>query len=125
VIQGKPGEATTIEFSKTALEEAAVRTSVEDVLASGKAGDACGKEATDRYIGAAYGDRRACLAAQKPGSAARSVSVTRIEIAGAGAKAVAVPNGGPSDGQTITVSLISQGGVWKVDAISSSAPVGP
>jgi hypothetical protein len=121
----KPGDATTVEFDKAALDQAAVRSSVEAVLASGDPSKACGESVTPAYVTRAYGDHKACVQAQKPGSAARSVAIDRIEIAGRAAKAMAVPSGGPSNGETITVSLVFAGGVWKVDALKSNAPVGP
>jgi hypothetical protein len=126
VTKGKgPDGATTIEFDEGALEEASVRASIEDVLTSSDPKVACGEEATDALIRNSYGDRQACVLAQKPGSAASAVSVKTIQIAGEKATALAIPSGGPSDGDRITVSLVFADGVWKVDALKSDAPVGP
>jgi hypothetical protein len=35
------------------------------------------------------------------------------------------PSGGVYDGERITVSLVREGGEWKIDALHSNVPVGP
>ena len=120
-----PRGGTTIEFDEAALDQASVRTSIEEVMASGDPAKACGEYVTPEFVERAYGDREACVRAQGPGSSARAVAVKKIAIAGEEATAIAVPDGGPSDGDTITASLILTGQVWKVDKLESDAPVGP
>ena len=41
------------------------------------------------------------------------------------AETTAVPDGGPNKGETLTVRLVDEGGVWKVDFVRSDAPAGP
>jgi hypothetical protein len=53
------------------------------------------------------------------------VEVSEVRIDGDAAKALAVPTGGPSDGERIRVELVRGGGVWKIDSLRSNAPVGP
>ena len=48
-----------------------------------------------------------------------------MAVDGDRATARAIPRGGPSSGETITVRLVKTGGVWKVDSLRSNAPVGP
>ena len=86
---------------------------------------ACGFFVTDRYLQTTYGTRRGCIRALVPGSAAGSVKVSHVAVEGDRATARAVPHGGPSSGETITVRLVKTGSVWKIDSLRSNAPVGP
>ncbi|MFN8159706.1 MAG: hypothetical protein U0R52_01490 [Solirubrobacterales bacterium] len=102
-----------------------MRDAIEGVLASGDRALACERYATASYVKSTFGSRRGCLDSTVPASAARSVIVTDVRIGGGSATARAVPHGGPSDGETITVRLIRVGAVWKADSLRSNAPVGP
>jgi len=105
--------------------EAQVDRAIKGVLASGVPGLACDRHATARFVRTAFGSRAGCRRSTVPASAARSVSVREIDVRGRTASAKAVPDGGPSDGETIWIRLVRAGGVWKVDALRSNAPVGP
>jgi hypothetical protein len=85
---------------------------------------------TSHYLSDAYGSKQGCVQAQKPGAAASSVAIQRINapdptIAPNRTTAKVVAHGGIYDGEKLTVSLVQEGGSWKVDAIRSNAPVGP
>jgi hypothetical protein len=103
----------------------AVRVAIQAVLVSGDPRAACRAFVTERYLKEAFGNREGCVRSILPGSAARSVRVSRIHLAGGRASARAVPAGGPSDGEKIRVKLVQKGDRWKVDKLRSRAPVGP
>ncbi len=107
----------------------AIEGAIEGVLAPQTPGlavyIACGFYVTDRYLKTTYGGRRGCVQAQIPGSAADSVKVSNILLDGDRATARAIPRGGPSSGETITVHLVRYRSYWKVDSLRSNAPVGP
>jgi hypothetical protein len=105
-------------------DEQLIRIAIEGALASGEPAKACGLFVTDDYLTDTYGDRAGCEAAQ-PGGAAQSVKVSGIAVEGDEATAVAVPSGGPSNGERLEVSLVREGGGWKLDALKSNVPVGP
>jgi hypothetical protein len=117
-----PGETS----KKGATSDAAgIRAAITGVLVSGDPARACERDVTATYVATTYGDQKACKQAQLPGSAAKSVKVSAISVDGDSASAVAVPSGGPSDGDRLKVSLVRGGGSWRVDALKSNAPVGP
>jgi hypothetical protein len=105
--------------------EAQVDLAIKGVLASAAPDLACRRYATLSYVKQTFGSRPGCVQSTVPASAAELVKVTKIEISGDKATANAVPTGGPSDGETIKVTLVRQGGIWKVDSLQSNAPVGP
>jgi hypothetical protein len=104
--------------------QAQITKAIEGVLVSGDAAVACGTAVTPSYVVRAYGDRTACAQAQLPGSTAKSVKVSGIKISGNRATAIAVPAGGPSSGEKVTVKLVDRAG-WRVEALKSHVPVGP
>ena len=104
---------------------AQVDLAIKGVLASAAPDLACRRYATQSYVRTTFGSRAGCVQSTVPASAAEFVKVTKIEISGDRATAKAVPTGGPSNGETITVRLVRQGGIWKVDSLRSNAPVGP
>jgi hypothetical protein len=129
---GRPGNgkpradaASPRSIEKELPPEAQVDLSIKGVLASAAPDLACRRYATARYVKETFGDRGGCVQSTVPASAADSVKVTKIEISGDAASAKAVPSGGPSDGETIKVELVRQGGIWKVKSLHSNAPVGP
>jgi hypothetical protein len=105
--------------------EAQVDLAIKSVLASGVPGLACRRYATERYVEKTFGSRGGCVQSTLPASAAQTVVVKKIEIDKDRATAVAMPSGGPSDGETIKVGLVRSDGVWQVDTLKSNAPVGP
>ena len=104
---------------------AQVDLAIKGVLASAAPDLACRRYATLSYVKQTFGSRPGCVQSTVPASAAEFVKVSKIEISGERATAKAVPTGGPSDGETIEVKLVRQGGIWKVDSLQSNAPVGP
>jgi hypothetical protein len=86
---------------------------------------ACETYVTDRYLATAYGDRAGCEAAVQAGGLARELDIRSIEREADRAAALVVPDGGPSDGEPVRVSLVLAGGIWKVDGARSRVPVGP
>jgi len=83
---------------------------------------------TSHYVKASYGDVQGCMQSQTPKNAAASVEVNAVSQDSNDpslASVRAVPRGGVNDGEKLTVSLVKEGGAWKVDALKSNAPVGP
>ena len=105
--------------------EQVITAAIDAVLASGDPALACERYATADYVGTTFGSRGGCVHSTVPASAADSVEVSAIRISGSTAKATAVPSGGPSDGEKISVALVNEDRVWKVDSLHSNVPVGP
>jgi hypothetical protein len=106
-------------------DESLIRGATAAVFASGDPAAACEKYATPAYVASAYGDLSGCRAAQQAGAAAKRVAVSGVAIDGDSATAVAVPGGGPSDGEKIELTLVKDGAIWKVDSARANVPVGP
>jgi hypothetical protein len=106
-------------------DEQLIRAAIEGALASGDPAKACDRFVTEAYVVTAYGDRAGCDAAVTSGGSATSVKVSAIAVSGETGTAVAVPTGGPSNGERLDVSLIREGDVWQVDSLRSNVPVGP
>ena len=104
----------------------AVREAIRGVLASGNPRLACDRYATKRLLRESFGGRTGCFEATSPRSAADSVRVFGITMRSEGLiTATAIPKGGPSGGQRITVEVRMQAGDWRVDSLRSNVPVGP
>jgi hypothetical protein len=86
---------------------------------------ACSGLVTPSYLQKAYGGAEGCRAAYHGGGGAESVDVVHKQVAGTHATIVAIPSGGPSDGERLRVELVQSDGVWRVAAIHSNVPVGP
>ena len=107
--------------------------SVEDVVTAVLTGSEspatiCDSLVTSAYVKTAYGDHEGCLAAQQPGSLAKSVDVGDVQEADASASAVAVPSGGPYHGVDVEVELVPAtdlDGAWLVDSLLADVPAGP
>lgn len=99
--------------------------SLRAVLTSADPVKACKEFVTPQFVKTTYGNRQGCVQAQVPASAADSVAVSKVVVHGRSATAVAVPSGGPSDGERISAHLLVEGSVWKVNTLRSNAPVGP
>jgi hypothetical protein len=97
------------------------RFTLETVLARG----ACGNYVTDHFVEVAYGSEQACEQATKSGGTASSIEVRSLDTSGNTATATVIPKGGPSSGDKLTVELVNEGGIWKVDSLKSNVPVGP
>jgi hypothetical protein len=85
----------------------------------------CGDLVTARFLKKAYGGAQGCKAALGSGGVANSVRVEKVQPEGRFALVMAVPKGGPSNGERLAVSLVRDAGVWQVEAIHSNAKVGP
>jgi hypothetical protein len=85
----------------------------------------CGDLVTARFLKKAYGGAQGCKAAFGSGGVANSVRIEKVQPEGRFALVIAVPNGGPSNGERLAVSLVRDAGVWQVEAIHSNAKVGP
>jgi len=73
----------------------------------------------------AYGGVDGCEAAVRSGGSAGTVEIRSVLRDGPTAHVVAIPNGGPSSGERLTLSLLLSQRRWRIDAIHSNAPVGP
>jgi hypothetical protein len=102
-----------------------IRFAILSALTSGLPEIACGPFVTTSYLRSAYGGRDGCLRAQGEAAVADSVEVSDVMVDGRKATATAVPEGGPSDGETLEISLVREGGAWKIDRVRSDVPVGP
>jgi hypothetical protein len=105
--------------------ESLIRGAITAVFASGDPAAACEKYATPAYVASAYGDLSGCRAAQQSGAAAKGAAISGVVVGGDTATAVAVPSGGPSDGEKIELTLVKDGAIWKVDSAKANVPVGP
>ena len=103
----------------------AVRVSLNAVLAGGDPQTACGSFVTEAYLDSAFGGRGGCVGAQAPMALAKSLDVRSIEVDGSDARVVVVPKGGVLGGQRLTIGMVRQSGVWKIDSLRSDVPVGP
>jgi hypothetical protein len=97
------------------------RDSLTAVLVDGD----CTSAVTGHFIQVAYGSEQACKQSTQAGGTADSIEVRSVNTHGDTAKATVVPDGGPSSGDKLTVTLVKDGNVWKVDALKSNVAVGP
>jgi hypothetical protein len=101
------------------------RGALEAVLTSGLPNLACDELVTEQFVRTAYGSAAACKASQLSGGVAKSIDIGSIQLEGSSATAKVVPDGGPSSGEKLTVSLVHDGDRWRLDAMRSNVPVGP
>jgi hypothetical protein len=106
-------------------DQSLIRSAITAVFASGDPVTACQTYATAAYVARAFGDIDGCKAAQTSGGHAKAVTMARIVVNGDKATAVAVPIGGPSADEAIDLTLVKDGGLWKVDTAKANVPVGP
>ena len=106
-----------------------IRDVVNAVLASGDPDKACASDyVTDKYVSDAYGDEKGCVQAQAKASAADSVRIESpqpVSVDPPTASVKATPQGGLYDGEELTIRLVKEDDVWKLDSLESKAPVGP
>jgi hypothetical protein len=114
-----PKDPTQVSAEKT------IGIVIDAVLTSGEPLLACDLYVTPRYLRTAYGGRDGCTRAQGEKATADSVAVKSVNVKGEDADAVAVPSGGASDGERLEITLVRQGGAWRIDRVRSDAPVGP
>jgi hypothetical protein len=97
------------------------------VLLSDNPNKACsGNYVTPHYLRMAYGARQGCIDAGSP-SGAIAIGFVSYEahVQGSQATVQVRPQGGLYKGEKLTLSLVKEGGDWKVDSLKSNAPVGP
>jgi hypothetical protein len=111
--------------ASTGPDKQLITESIEAVFVSGDPGKACEQNVTAAYVAKTYGDLDGCRKAQVPGAAASSVDVSGVRVSGDRATADARPQGGPSGGELVHVTLFHDAATWRVDALESDAPVGP
>lgn len=122
------GETTsgkgTGDGSKGPSHETTIERNVVAVVGSNEAALVCGSLATGRFLREAYGSAEGCRAAiaAQPAS---EVEVSRVEIDGEAASAIAIPARGPLAGEEIEVTLVLEQGRWKVDTLIADVPAGP
>ena len=127
--QLSPDERRELDRARNRLKPAdnpagLVRDAVKAVLTLGGPASCGPPLVTERYLTAGYGSRQGCLEAQSPGNVADRLDFRSVRVAGTRATAVVVPDGGPYDGERITVSLVRDSS-WAVDGLQSDVPVGP
>jgi ABC-type phosphate transport system substrate-binding protein len=120
ITQSSTSTTTTTSGSSTA-EASNPKESLNAVLVKGD----CENDVTDHFIGVADGGGQACKQSTQAGGTADSIDVRSVFTNGDTAKATVVPDGGPSSGDRLTVTLVRERDVWKVDALKSNAAVGP
>jgi len=95
------------------IQKTATTTSVEN----------CTRLATQRFVEQTTFDTGAAAIKSceqpTPGSNAKSVRVSSVQVNGDHATAAVAVSGGSFDGQTLKISLLKQDGQWKVDHIDA------
>ncbi len=102
-----------------------IEDAIRGALADADPGVACAEAVTPLYVEEAYGDENGCRQAVEAGGVANSVRVDAVGSSGGTASARATASGGPFDGEEVEVELVRRGGGWRVDSVTSNAPVGP
>ena len=97
---------------------------VEAALTATDAQLACGLY-SDVLLKSSYGDTGGCVAAIEAGGSAKSVRIVSSKTSGSTATVVAIPSGGPSSGEKLTYSLVTENGQWRLDKVDSNVKVGP
>ena len=110
-----------------AADLAAAQAAADAFLASPNAAAICDKGITPKLLKRAYGDRKGCLKARKPAALAKDVRITAAKLGPGGtATVVATAKGGVyGKGEKLTMTVVDDGGRWRVDAVKSNAKVGP
>jgi hypothetical protein len=117
--------STSTTTTATTAPEKQPATNPRDSLTAVLVDGDCTAAVTDRFITVAYGSEQACKQSTQAGGTAKALDVRSIYTNGSMAKATVIPDGGPSSGDKLTVTLVKADDEWKVDALKSNAPVGP
>lgn len=80
---------------------------------------------TRPVLAKSFGGLAGCRRAVTSGGQADSVEIVSVRPEGRYALVVAVPHGGPSSAEKLTISLVRTGKNWRLDSIKSNVPVGP
>ena len=109
-----------------ATDEELIRATVTDFLVKPGDPSICDELITAKFLEASYGNRQGCIAARKPGALADQATVLARKPGPGNSTIVTVkPEGGVFAGQTLKVTIVKSGEVWKIDKISGDAKVGP
>ena len=124
------GKVITEERTTTdngAADLAAAQSAADAFLASPNAAAVCDEVITPKLLKQAYGDRKGCLKARKPAALAKRVRITSAKLGASGtATVVATAEGGVyGKGEKVTMTVVRDGGAWRVDTVKSNAKVGP
>lgn len=106
-------------------DEEKIRLVIEAFFTSNDPLEVCEQAVTDRFLRNSYGDLAGCQTAQGQGGAADDVEIENLTVTGDDGGAIAMPRGGPADGETITVALRREGSAWRISELTSDVPVGP
>jgi hypothetical protein len=98
---------------------------ITEVLGGADRVAACETYATTNYVTTAFGDIDGCKAAISAGASSKGLEISTPDISGDSATSIVTPQGGPSAGEKIHVTLVKDGDVWKVDTAKANVPVGP
>jgi hypothetical protein len=118
-----PAPATTAGGSGDASAEARIRAVIERSFTTRDPAD-CAALLTARFLRQVTFERGAdalaeCRRNAPKSEAARSVAISELSVEGDRASARAVPQGGDSDGQDVTLALVERGGAWKLDRMTA------
>jgi hypothetical protein len=104
-----------------------IEDAVHQALTSEDPRAACQRFVTSRYVSVAYGSEQGCAQAVTSGAPASSVRAKSIlaDLNTGTAKWTGVASGGPNNGEKLEVTLVQEGGGWRVDSVESNVPVGP
>ncbi len=80
---------------------------------------------TPALLDKSFGGVQGCRASVRSGGRADSVEIVKSSTKGHRALVVAVPHGGPSSAQKLQMTLVREGGDWRLQSIKSNVPVGP
>ena len=80
---------------------------------------------TKQLLNRSFGGMQGCRSAVSSGGRASSVEIVKTKTKGNSATVIAVPHGGPSSAEKLTISLVRTEGRWQLRAIKSNTPVGP
>ena len=129
VAQTTTGQTTTGGQTTTtggATDEELIRSTITDYLTKPNDPSVCDELITTAFLKASYGDRKGCVAARKPSALADQVTILARKPGSGKSTIVTVkPQGGVFGGQTLKVTVVSAGGGWQIDKITSNAKVGP
>ncbi len=106
-------------------ERRRIEAALAAALGSVRASEACEGAVTPGFIERAYGDRAGCAAALNRAGRAEAADVRALEIGPDTAVAVVRPLGGVYDGERLEVTLVREGGSWRVDRLEADLAVGP
>jgi hypothetical protein len=126
VTQTTTGATTTTTAGGGKTDEELIRSTIVGFLSKPNDPSVCDRLITPAFLKDVYGNRQGCVAARKPRALADGVTILARKPGPGRSTIVTVkPQGGVFRGQTLKVTLVKSGGVWKIAKITSNAKVGP